>query len=195
MRSISTIIFCFLLALPVITFADDLTRMAQEELNALGYDVGKADGEAGTMTIIAISQFQAEQGLEVTGEVTPQLIGSLKAAGNKKGSPGKSTTVAATQMTPEEEEQDLRRRQQECLQEKQAAAQQRAKTARGFGKLLSAVTRTSNSYGGGELAGDISSTSREIYDANATVTDLSGAAKDLGLTDDEVEACRNPPRD
>ena len=36
-----------------------------------------ADGQLSTETIIAISQFQAEKGLEVTGEVTPQLVGIL----------------------------------------------------------------------------------------------------------------------
>lgn len=58
---------------------DDLTQSAQNMLEALGYDPGNTDGELGVETTIAISQFQAEKGLEVTGEVTPQLVGMLAA--------------------------------------------------------------------------------------------------------------------
>ena len=59
---------------------DNLTQSAQNMLQALGYDPGDTDGELAIETTIAISQFQAEQGLEVTGEVTPQLLGVLAAA-------------------------------------------------------------------------------------------------------------------
>ena len=59
---------------------DNLTQSAQNMLGALGYDPGNTDGELSIETSIAISQFQAEQGLEVTGEVTPQLVGILAAA-------------------------------------------------------------------------------------------------------------------
>jgi Putative peptidoglycan binding domain len=57
----------------------NLTQTVQIHLKALGYDPGKIDGEASVQTSIAISQFQAEKGLEVTGEVTPQLAGILEA--------------------------------------------------------------------------------------------------------------------
>jgi Putative peptidoglycan binding domain len=60
-------------------YSDDLTQTVQNYLQALGYDPGNTDGELSTETIIAISQFQAEKGLEVTGEVTPQLAGILAA--------------------------------------------------------------------------------------------------------------------
>ena len=56
-----------------IATADDLTRNIQKELLALGYDPGATDGKMTTQTAIAISRFQAEQGLEVTGEPTPEL--------------------------------------------------------------------------------------------------------------------------
>lgn len=58
---------------------DDLTQSVQLHLQALGYDVGNTDGDADTTTVISISQFQAENGMEVTGEVTPQLLGVLGA--------------------------------------------------------------------------------------------------------------------
>lgn len=57
----------------------NLTQSVQQHLQALGYDTGNANGELSTDTVIAISQFQAEKGLRVTGEVTPQLLGILGA--------------------------------------------------------------------------------------------------------------------
>lgn len=57
----------------------DLTTSVQQHLQALGYDVGNADGSLSLETQIAVSTFQAEQGLEVTGDVTPQLLGILSA--------------------------------------------------------------------------------------------------------------------
>ncbi|MEZ5502430.1 MAG: peptidoglycan-binding protein [Halioglobus sp.] len=64
--------------------SDNLTQTVQNHLKALGYDPGNTDGEASTQTSIAISQFQAEKGLPVTGEVTPQLVGILSAEVDKK---------------------------------------------------------------------------------------------------------------
>lgn len=57
----------------------NLTQSVQKHLQALGYDTGNTDGELSTETIIAISQFQAEKGMQATGEVTPQLLGILGA--------------------------------------------------------------------------------------------------------------------
>jgi hypothetical protein len=58
---------------------DNMTQSVQKHLQALGYDTGNTDGELSTDTMIAISQFQAEKGMKVTGEVTPQLLGILGA--------------------------------------------------------------------------------------------------------------------
>lgn len=57
----------------------NLTESVQRHLQALGYDVGETNGEMSMETTIAISTFQAEKGLEVTGEVSPQLLGMLSA--------------------------------------------------------------------------------------------------------------------
>ena len=58
---------------------NSLTQTAQNYLNALGYDTGNTDGEMSLETTIAISQFQSENGMALTGEVTPQLVGLLAA--------------------------------------------------------------------------------------------------------------------
>ncbi len=63
---------------------DDVTQSVQLHLEALGYSVGNTKGDLDTNTIIAISQFQAERGMQVTGEATPQLLGILGAAVDAK---------------------------------------------------------------------------------------------------------------
>ncbi len=58
---------------------DNNTQTVQNYLQALDYDTGDANGEMNLDTTIAISQFQAEYGMDATGEITPQLIGILAA--------------------------------------------------------------------------------------------------------------------
>lgn len=72
---------------PGLAGADALTAMIQEDLVALGYAVPSSDGEMTVETAVAISQFQAERGMDVTGEVSPQLAGVLKAAISKPDMP------------------------------------------------------------------------------------------------------------
>jgi hypothetical protein len=73
--------------LPRLGHADALTEIIQQDLTTLGYATGGTDGEMNVETAVAISQFQAERGMDVTGEVTPQLAGVLKAAINKPDMP------------------------------------------------------------------------------------------------------------
>jgi hypothetical protein len=74
------------------------------------------------------------------------------------------------------------------LQQKMQEAQAANKKKRGFGRLLSAVTRTAGQAGNYDLA----RATGNIYSATATADDLSAAAKDLGLTEDDIAACQNP---
>ena len=56
-----------------------LVQMIQTSLATLGYQPGPATGELTKATVVAISRFQAEKGMEVTGQATPQLAGILQA--------------------------------------------------------------------------------------------------------------------
>jgi hypothetical protein len=176
------------LMLPLATWADDLTKMIQEDLTTLGYEIGEINGETTIPTVVAISKFQAEHDLDVTGEVTPQLAGIIKANMSKPAAGQTAEPAAAPTPSPEA----LQAAQQQCLTEHYAAAQESQKKKRGISSLLSAVTRTASQTGNSKMAADISSASSDLYNANATASDLSSAAKDLGLTEDQVEACRNP---
>jgi hypothetical protein len=82
----------------------------------------------------------------------------------------------------------LQREQQACLQAKVDKAQAAQKTKRGFGSLLNAASRVAGMMGSQDLA----KTAGDVYSANATAEDLSSAARDLGLTEDDIESCKNP---
>lgn len=63
----------------------DAVVKLQNRLNELGYSVGKADGDFGNKTKMAIEQFQSNNGLEVTGiadEKTQEILYSEDAKGN-----------------------------------------------------------------------------------------------------------------
>ncbi len=192
---------CLLMAvlMPAAAVADELTQIIQKDLIALGYDTGNIQGEMSTETIVAISKFQAENNLDVTGEASPQLAGVIKARLKAKNNPGAGSAsapaVAAAQNDAPQpmNEASLQQAQQACLQEKIAAAQASQKKKRGFGSLMRAVTNTAVRFGGNnELARQVRETSYDIYNVDATADDWDRAAKDLGLTNDDLEACRNP---
>jgi localization factor PodJL len=56
----------------------DLVARAQTLLNALGYQAGPADGEAGMRTREAIKAFELRNGMDQTGEVTAPLLSKLQ---------------------------------------------------------------------------------------------------------------------
>ncbi|MDY8108925.1 efflux RND transporter periplasmic adaptor subunit [Fulvimarina sp. 2208YS6-2-32] len=55
----------------------DAVRMAQQALNALGYEAGTPDGLVGQSTRDAIRAFQADKGLEATGDLSAAFAGAL----------------------------------------------------------------------------------------------------------------------
>lgn len=181
-------LLCSVLILTSVAFAatlaaDELTQRVQNDLVTLGYEPGNTDGEMDTNTTVAIAKYQAEHDMPVTGEVSPLLAGIISAEADKKNA-GAGATTATAARDPEE----LRAAQQACLEQKMAAAQAASKKKRGFGRLLSAVSRTASHTGNY----DVARSAGTVYNANATAEDLSAAAKDLGLTEDEVAECQNP---
>jgi len=192
---------CLLMAvlMPAAAMADELTQIIQKDLIALGYDPGNIQGELSTDTIVAISKFQAENNLDVTGEASPQLAGIIKAKLKEPNNPGAAVASAPAVATAQEgaspaaDPATLQAAQQACLQEKVEQAQASQKKKRGFGSLMRAVTNTAVRFGGNnELARAVRDTSYDIYRVDATADDWDRAAKDLGLTNDDLEACQNP---
>jgi hypothetical protein len=79
-----------------------------------------------------------------------------------------------------------RQAEEACLRNKMAKAQAAQKKKRGFGTLLNAAGRAAGMLGNQDLvtaAGDVAA-------ASATAGDLASAARDLGITEDEIAACQ-----
>jgi hypothetical protein len=75
--------------------------------------------------------------------------------------------------------------QQQCLQEKIEQAQAAQKQKRGFGKMLGAVSRTAGQLGNTSIGRAV----QDFSSATSTVDDLTEAARDLGLAQDEIDQC------
>ena len=160
--------------------ADSLLSSIQRDLVALGYDPGNIEGELSTETIVAISKFQADNGLEVTGEPTPQLAGILASQRDAGGSP----VAPGAQKEPSVEDA-----QAACLQAKVDAAK---KKKRAFGNVMRAVGSTASRYGGVKVSSEVQKASEQAYKVDATTKDLEQAANELGLSKEDVESCQKP---
>ena len=119
----SIALFVVLFAAPGV-LADELTMMVEESLAALGYATGAVDGEESMETVIAISKFQAENQMEVTGEVTPQLAGILSAKVDNPDSVRESAGAAAEVPESAQDPDALQAAQQACLQKEMEKAQE-----------------------------------------------------------------------
>jgi hypothetical protein len=63
---------------PVLAATDvQMTQTAQMRLAGLGYYVGRYDGVMGPLTHTALADFQGNNGLKVTGELTPETYSML----------------------------------------------------------------------------------------------------------------------
>jgi len=72
-----------------------------------------------------------------------------------------------------------------CLEEKARQRQAAQKQKQGLGRLVSAVARNAGRFGGDAVTRVIG----EAQTTRATADDLAAAARDLGLTEDDVAAC------
>lgn len=194
----------------------NLTKSVQKDLVLLGYEPGNVDGEVTLQTAVAISQFQAHNKLDVTGEVTPQLAGILAAKTSGPPQPlaqsappdepsvqtepaPQSEPVEQVAAAPEPEPEVvaepveidpevLEAARQKCIEKKIAKAQKAEKKRRGYGSLASAVGKSASLLGDD----DLSKTVGDVSVASSTASDLTSAAKDLGLTEDDLQECENP---
>ncbi len=127
---------------------------------------------------------------ELPANLKPMGMGNIGAMMQQAGAaaPASTTTPSPYQSN----DQDLSARQQTCLEAAAAEAAQKQKTEkkkRGFGRLMGAVSRTAGRFG---VGGDIGKINQDIYDANATADDVAIMAEELGISQDDVERCRNP---
>jgi len=150
-----------------------------------------ADG--GMQIETSVTELRCNAGLPTMADIAQTALGgAAPAAGGGFGMPPtqgaggqvagrtpESAPAAATATTSH----DAAR--QACLQEKIEAAEAAKKKKRGFGSLMSAVSRTASRMGNAAVG----TAANEVSSASATADDLASAAKDLGITEDEIAAC------
>ncbi len=69
-----------MLLIPIVTFAEvpqDTVKRVQSILNERGYDCGTPDGIVGSHTAEAVANYQTDNGLEPSGDINEELLGSL----------------------------------------------------------------------------------------------------------------------
>jgi peptidoglycan hydrolase-like protein with peptidoglycan-binding domain len=142
------------------TGGDDLTRRIQRDLVALGYEPGSISGEMNVDTAVAISRFQAENGLEVSGEATPQLagilaarVGAMRDGGQAQAEPGAASVPTSGAASAD------------CV----PRAAEAADTSRNAGRLARAGGRLFSRFGGDRAK-------EQVADATRTATDVAEVA-------------------
>ena len=93
MKTTISIAALLLAAVSIAAEADELIKMVEQDLARLGYAPGPVDGEETVDTTVAITKFQAANGMDITGEVTPELARALMAA--QPADTGATTAIAA----------------------------------------------------------------------------------------------------
>ena len=71
-------------------------RHAQETLDHLGYPVGHIDGRLGPRTRTAIRNFQRDNGLNATGELTDETVRAMDAAATERARRSENRSARAT---------------------------------------------------------------------------------------------------
>ena len=77
--------------------------------------------------------------------------------------------------------------QQACIEAKAKEKQEAQRKQQGMGRLMGAVGRAASRLGGDAFTRAIS----DMQLGKATAEDVAAAARDLGLTEDEIAACQN----
>ncbi len=110
----------------------------------------------------------------------------LPVAGTTAVAPAAAGAAAVPSAAAAPADPDAARQAEEaCLKEKMAKAQAAQKKKRGFGSLMSAANRAAGLLGNQDLA----KATGDLYTASATAGDLASAARDLGISEDEIAAC------
>jgi len=113
-KTLAIAISCVVALATQSVIADELTLMVEQDLERLGYATGPVDGEETMETVIAISKFQSEANLPVTGEVTSELASALM---TQSQAPTPGAAASATATAESQDPAALQAAQQACLQE------------------------------------------------------------------------------
>jgi peptidoglycan hydrolase-like protein with peptidoglycan-binding domain len=92
----------FLFAMCVAGFAraDQTTQSVQQTLKEHGFYYGNVTGDKSAETTAAIRRYQIRNGLQVTGEINPEILRSLNVNSNQAASSQPASKPAVTQSNP-----------------------------------------------------------------------------------------------
>jgi len=127
---------------------------------------------------------------EVPENLKPMGMGSIGDL-MKMGAASQGTAAASAHPTAAQSSEELSEKQQACLKEAAARAaeeREKAEKKQGFGGLMSSLARTASRFS----LSDIGKLTGDIYGASATPDDVSAIAEELGVTEEDVERCRQP---
>jgi len=155
------------------------------------YSNSKFKGERISMVFTELNVREQDPAFfELPANLKPMGMSSLGDLMKMGGTaPGTTSTAPAPAASGDG---DLAARQQACIEEAANSAQQARdaqKKTKGMGRLLGKISRTANRMG---LSNKLGGASKEIYDANATATDVADIADELGITESDVERCKDP---
>lgn len=78
---------------PVVYTDEETVTRVQEALNAAGFDCGTPDGKAGPKTFAAMNEYQRQNGLVITNDITDRLLQSLGLAEESDAAPEEEITA------------------------------------------------------------------------------------------------------
>lgn len=140
--------------------------------------------ESGDMTVVTtVRAIRVNTGLSGAFANAPPRQPTASAAA--PATPGATASPSAS--APDAE--TLEEAQAVCLQQKIDAAK---KKKRAFGRVIRAAANTASRYGGAEVSREVEKASQEAYKVDATGKDVEEVAKELGLSKEDVESCRDP---
>jgi hypothetical protein len=156
------------------------------------YSNSKFKGEQISMVFTELNLREQDPAFfELPANLKPMGMSSLGDI-MRQGAAAPGTTGSTTSAPAASGDGDLAARQQACIEEAAKSAEQTRnakKKTRGVGRLLGKLSRTANRMG---ISNKLGGASRDIYNANATATDVADIADELGISEDDVERCRDP---
>lgn len=92
----------------------EIARVAQYKLNTKGYNAGHPDGLWGTRSRTAMSEYQQDQGLEITGELNEQSLESLGLEGDTQVGSKTDDINKSSEKTSVSNEMTTQNKNEEC---------------------------------------------------------------------------------
>lgn len=154
------------------------------------YSNRKMDGEQFKMQLKELNLREQDPAyFEVPANLKPMSMSNIGQMMQMGAASQEAATTAPEPAAPADD--DLAVRQQACIESAVQAAENKksAEATKGLGRLMGKVALTASRFSNSKL---LNNASREIYYANASASDVASIAANLGITEQDVERCKDP---